>query len=446
MGTINLKEESHNLRRFLRENGIDSILLGLSGGPDSVAAFHLIRLATEGRPHFRFAIAHANFHLRGEESMRDERMVRRLLESYPQVEAHFADFDTIAYCRENSISVEMGARQLRHEWFDTLCRTRHYDRIATGHNADDNEETLLLNLLRGSGSRGLRGMERLNDRIIRPLLHLSRRDIISLLDEMPAPPEDEPRYVTDSSNLSDDYRRNFLRHRIIPLLQSRWEGTHTALQTTLRLMAEENSIVEYAVSRALEGHTDILPRPLLLEFPSPLSLIRRWLQPHGATSTQIAEMAGVAADDAFRNRAGAHWLLPQCEVTVTPGGLRLSPRQGAGDAPAVNWQPLSRPDETMMQTIRSSRPDRAYLPLSREHYIWRRPHPGERLAIGHGKSKLITDLLKENGIPSSDRPHTWLLATVADDIPVWIPNIRRAMTRLITGREENIWLCTIAPQ
>lgn len=435
-----LKEECHNLRRFLRENHIDSLLLGLSGGPDSVAAFHLIRMATEGWTDFHFGIAHANFHLRGEESRRDEEMVRHLLGNYPGIESHFTDFDTTRYCRHHSISIEMGARQLRHEWFDTLCRTHGYSRIATGHNADDNEETLLLNLLRGSGSRGLRGMEHLNERIFRPLLHLSRREILELLQSVPDLPAGLPPYVTDSTNLSADYRRNFLRHRVIPLLGERWEGVHTALQTTLRLMNEENRIVEYAIRHALQGCDSVLPRELLLEFPSPLSLLRQWLQPLGATATQIAEMAGVATDDAFGSRAGARWLLPEWEVTVTPAGLRRAARCRAVCPPEVEWEALPAPDAEMMQRLRRALPTEAYLPDSPESYHWRHPRPGERFAIGHYKTKLITDLLKEAGIASSDRPHFWLLATAdSADTPLWLPGLRRAMLHLITPEAQHLW-------
>ncbi|MDE5903118.1 MAG: tRNA lysidine(34) synthetase TilS [Muribaculaceae bacterium] len=446
-GAALLQRESRRLRHLLRRHGIESVLLGLSGGPDSVAAFHLLRLATEGWPEFRLGVTHVNFRLRGEESMRDEQSVRRMLERYPGTEAHFTAFDTERYCRQHALSVEMGARQLRHEWFDTL-RARHgYSRIATGHNADDNEETLLLNLLRGSGTRGLRGMTPLTDRVLRPLLHLSRREILSLLDAIAYPGDPRELYVTDSTNLTDDYRRNFLRHRIIPALESRWSGAHTAMQTTLRLMDEECRVVEYAVAKALESAGTLLDWERLREFPSPLTLIRHWIMPHGGTPAQAAEMAALAEHaDGGRPQAGARWRLPEAEITATSAGLRLSPLHTIPqEAPQTEWEELTADTEagreSIMQMARGCRADEAYFPSSPGNYIWRHPRPGERMRIGGGATKLVTHILKEHRVTAALRQHIWLLARRDDDIAVWIPGIRRAATDLLDGTEACVWHC-----
>ncbi|MDE7081852.1 MAG: tRNA lysidine(34) synthetase TilS [Muribaculaceae bacterium] len=446
-GAALLQRESRRLRRLLRRHGIESVLLGLSGGPDSVAAFHLLRLATEGWPEFRLGVAHVNFRLRGEESIRDERSVRRMLERYPGTEAHFTAFDTERYCRQHALSVEMGARQLRHEWFDTL-RARHgYSRIATGHNADDNEETLLLNLLRGSGTRGLRGMTPLTDRVLRPLLHLSRREILLILGAVSPSGDASTLYVTDSTNLTDDYRRNFLRHRIIPALESRWSGAHTAMQTTLRLMDEECRVVEYAVAKALESAGTLLDWERLREFPSPRTLIRHWIMPHGGTPAQAAEMAALVEQaDGGRPQAGARWRLPEAEITATSAGLRLSPLHGkAEEAPSDVWEQLTTEDNAerarLMSRIKQCSADEAYLPCPPENYRWRHPRPGERMPIGNRATKLITHILKEHHVTAALRQHIWLLARQSDDMAVWIPGIRRAATELLDGTEPRVWHC-----
>lgn len=426
---------------MLRSHGIHSVLLGLSGGPDSVAAFHLLRLATDGWPEFRLGVAHVNFRLRGDESRRDEECVRMMMDRYPDAEAHFISFDTVAYCNEHSLSIEMGARRLRHDWFDTL-RTRHgYDRIATGHNADDNEETMLLNLLRGSGTRGLRGMTALTGRMLRPLLHLSRRDILSILAEIAGPDNASTLYVTDSTNLADDYRRNFLRHQIIPRLASRWEGAHTAMQTTLHLMDEECRIVEYAVANALKNTDNILSWDTLREFPSPLTLIRQWLMPHGGSTVQAAEMATLFEAAPSMPPAGARWKLPEAEVTATAYGLRISSlNTPADEPPQAEWREIhTAGDCGIMQTIRQCRPHEAWLPYGPGYFRWRHPREGERMQTGPNASKLITRILKENGVTAAMRPHVWLLARDSDDAAIWIPGIRRAATALLSGTEEHIW-------
>ena len=445
-----LRQEIRRLRLTLDRLGIRSILLGLSGGPDSVLAFHLIRLASADIPGFRLAIAHADFHLRGEESLRDERFVRAIASRYPAVEAHFISFDTESHCRERGISVEMGARELRHDWFDSLRSSYAYDRIATGHNADDNEETLLLNLLRGSGSRGLRGMEPDNGRILRPILHLGRKEILNLLTMIPdLSPDADHAYITDSSNLSDDFRRNFLRHQIIPLLEQRWPGAHTALRSTLHIMQEENRIVEAALSEALKDSETLLSWETIRDFPSPLTLIHRWIQPCGGSPAMAAEMASaLPADPAERPRTGGRWRLPDgTEITATDAGLRrqaitipndLRPEVRITEIPVT---PESR--ETILSEIKAAYTDRVFLPHPYSSYIWRRTEEGDRMRVGERISKRVSHILKEAGITSAARRDVWMLCRRDNRRPVWIPGIRRGFDDRISGDEELIYEISI---
>lgn len=441
-----LQRLAAELRRALRRKGIMSALVGLSGGPDSVLAFHLMRMATEGWPEFRLATAHANFLLRSEESLRDEEFVRRLLGRYPGVEAHFIRFDTLGYCSERNVSVEMGARDLRHGWFDRLRTERHYDRIVTGHNAGDNEETLLLNLLRGSGSRGLKGMSADNGRVLRPLLYLSRREITGMLRSLPAEHHSDPNYITDSTNLTDDYRRNFLRHKILPMLEERWPGARTSLQTTLRLMAEENRIVEHSVAHALEGCDDMLPTGVIRSFPSPLTLIRRWIDPYGGSARIASEMAEVMVPAEGDMQPGARWTLDGVEVTATQAGLRMAPITGVADAPQIDTEIIELTNDnrdSVMRDVTASDARTIYLPVDPEELEWRLPKPGERMKTGPGSSKLITRLLKEAGITAAMRDKIMLLAARGSGEAIWIPGIRRAYLLRASGTEPRLWRLTL---
>ena len=156
--------EKHNL---LRPG--DTVIVGLSGGADSVALLHLL-----AQLNYSCIAAHCNFHLRGDESDRDETFARQIADSL-HIPYYKKDFDTLGYAEQQHISVEMAARELRYEWFDELRITHKAQAIAVAHHSDDNVETVLLNLIRGTGIRGLTGIRPKRDYIIRPLLETTRQ-------------------------------------------------------------------------------------------------------------------------------------------------------------------------------------------------------------------------------------------------------------------------------
>lgn len=436
------------------------MLLGLSGGADSMLAFHLLRLAGDYlssacSEKFRLGIVHVNFHLRGEESDRDEAFVRKALETFPEsggnsIATIFADYDTSAYCRENHLSLEMGARRLRHDLFREIAGKEGFQRIATGHNADDNEETLLLNLLRGSGSRGLRGMLPDNGRILRPLLGLHREFILQLLNSSEDIANLCPRYITDSSNLCNDFRRNFIRNSIMPQLAGRWEGIHSQLQLTLANMREENKIVEAAVQKALEGREDSLRWEVIATFPSPSTLLHAWVSRHGGSADIAREILSHVPQAGHPCvSTGRRWNLPDgstiltttCEVKIEQDDsetLRIFKDDASIFAYADIFESIKEKDidesgrEALMQRVRNCPPTEVYLPGKAEEYYWRLPRKGERMKLfGGAGSKLVSDILKEAGVPLKLRSEFMILCRIIDDEIVWIPGVRRARIALI---------------
>lgn len=186
----------------------DKVLVALSGGADSVA---LLRLLLEYG--CRCEAAHCNFHLREAESDRDEAFVRTLCTAHG-VPLHVAHFDTRGTAAQRRISLEMAARELRYAWFEEVRADCGADCIAVAHHADDSIETFLLNLVRGTGIEGLRGIRPRNGNVVRPLLCLSRADILDYLESIGQP------FVTDSTNLQDEYTRNKIRLHLLPLLET----------------------------------------------------------------------------------------------------------------------------------------------------------------------------------------------------------------------------------
>ncbi|MFI5451991.1 tRNA lysidine(34) synthetase TilS [Pedobacter sp. UC225_61] len=196
---------------YIKKNALfsklDKILLAVSGGKDSALMVQLFKLAG-----FQFSIAHCNFNLRGDESQRDEAFVK-LLATTLGVSYHVVHFDAKAYANGHHLSIQMAARDLRYQWFETLRQENGYNFIALAHHQNDSIETLLLNLTRGTGISGMHGILPKRDKLIRPLLFLSRHQIDELVKE------NDINFVEDSSNESTKYARNKIRLAVIPQLR-----------------------------------------------------------------------------------------------------------------------------------------------------------------------------------------------------------------------------------
>jgi len=183
------------------------ILLAVSGGADSMLMLHLF--TNSGFP---VAVAHCNFGLRGAESDKDEQFVSDFCDKH-NLAFFVKRFSTQDYARENGVSIEMAARDLRYSWLDVLLVKHGLDLLATAHHQDDVIETFLINLSRGSGIKGLSGIQPRSGRIIRPMLFISRTEILDYCMRM------KIEFRTDLSNLDTVYKRNLIRHEILPLLE-----------------------------------------------------------------------------------------------------------------------------------------------------------------------------------------------------------------------------------
>lgn len=256
----------------------DKILVALSGGADSVALLRL--LTTLG---YHCEAAHCNFHLRHEESNRDECFVRQLCQEL-NIKLHTTDFQTAEYAKENRLSIEMAARELRYEWFHQLLLVHGIDCIAVGHHKDDSIETLLLNLIRGTGINGLLGIAPRKGVVVRPLLCVNREEIIHYLDGI------KQAYVTDSTNLQDEYTRNKIRLNIIPLMQEINPSFKEGLSETIGHLNEAALLYEHGIN---EGKKRVFSPDkgvdigLLMQEPSPQTLLFEILHPLGFNSSQI---------------------------------------------------------------------------------------------------------------------------------------------------------------
>lgn len=306
--------------RAIKISNIRRIIVALSGGADSVALVAALSSIAEfsRQQSITIVAAHCNFHLRGEESMRDQHFVESLCTQL-HVPLEIKDFDVYGYKASHpGTSLEMACRDLRYDWFKSLMTEHEADRVATGHNADDNIETLFLNLLRGSGTSGLKGMIEDTGTILRPLLSIHRCQIIEYLESR------NLSYITDSSNLTSDFRRNFLRNDVLPLLRQRWPGLDKSLDRSIRLIKSENDIIEKTVMDHLPSPGSPLERTVVLNFPAPELLVRRYILPLSPFTTIPGEIvSAMKADKPDVKR----WTLPGGTVTLRGGKLYLAPSE-----------------------------------------------------------------------------------------------------------------------
>ena len=261
-------------------------LVAISGGADSVCL--LLKMIEEGRS---VEAVHCNFHLRGDESDRDEAFVVSLCQRLG-VPLHRVHFDTKEYAALHKVSIELAARELRYRYFEQLRQDIGAEAIMVAHHRDDNVETVLMNMVRGTGIRGMAGIRPVNGHILRPLLDMSRADIVAYLARK------GETYVTDSTNLEDDATRNKFRHHVIPLLQSLNPKASENIHSTSRHIAEAEKILSWAISRA--RHDVFLSPSLididnLLSFVSPSYLLNEICRDYGFTPSQCDDMLAAAS-------------------------------------------------------------------------------------------------------------------------------------------------------
>ncbi len=261
-------------------------LVAISGGADSVCL--LLKMIDEGRS---VEAVHCNFHLRGDESDRDEAFVVSLCQRLG-VPLHRVHFDTKEYAALHKVSIELAARELRYRYFEQLRQDIGAEAIMVAHHRDDNVETVLMNMVRGTGIRGMAGIRPVNGHILRPLLDMSRADIEAYLAQK------GETYVTDSTNLEDDATRNKFRHHVIPLLQSLNPKASENIHSTSRHIAEAEKILSWAIS---EARHDVFLSPSLIDidkllsFVSPSYLLNEICRDYGFTPSQCDDMLAAAS-------------------------------------------------------------------------------------------------------------------------------------------------------
>ncbi len=417
------------VQSYIKQNALlqpgDRVLVALSGGADSVALLDLLLGAG-----YQCIAAHCNFHLRGEESMRDEQFVRNLTEQLG-VELAVQNFDTTAYARANKLSIEMAARELRYAWFEQMRQHFSCNAIAVAHHKNDQAETLLLNLTRGTGIRGLAGMRPENNHIIRPLLCTTHADILRYLKIR------KLEHVEDSTNTDTDIKRNHIRQLMGEFPESAVE--HIA--ETAGMMQGYNSIIDDYIklvrpqivkTEGKDTHIDIAK---LLETPAPQTVLYELLREFGFPQTDeifssLKSTSGKyfysSTHQALKDRK---YLIVSLRNTCESGILQYNTAIRSKNTPE------SYPDAMEMKIVVDSK-------IMDKPISFRHPEPGDRFTpIGMKKSKKLQDFFTDLHLSRKQKQEVWLMLS-GDEI-AWVAGYRISDKFKVTEKTKQVAEITV---
>lgn len=412
------------LKRLPLHTDTDRFLLAVSGGPDSMA----MALLFKGRG-LKFGIAHCNFELRGEESDREETFVKEWAQKQ-QIPFFSKHFDTRRLAAQKDISIQMAARELRYAWFEDLRVQENFDWIVTAHHLDDQAETVLMNMLRGTGISGLRGIKMVSGHLLRPLLSFRRDEIMQYLADHNA------KWMNDSSNQHTDYLRNRLRLEVLPLLDQIYPGWMENFQRNNQRLILADKIYSDYISTEKASRVTVKANGMriatdgLSDSDETSVLLYELLKEKGFSYTQACDMArcipGIpgkqflsASHRAVLERGyfGITEIATPCNDVYTieaatcsiefPIRLRFDLLDALPEGPYAQAGTLVWFDAENL----------AY-PLTLRH-----PLPGDRFRpFGMKGSQKISDLLTQRKLSTIEKENIWLLCS-ANEI-LWVAGIR----------------------
>lgn len=408
------------VKKYIQDNTLltdkAKVIIGVSGGADSIALLNILHHLG-----YECIVAHCNFHLRGQESYRDEYFVEKVATKYKFKYAS-ANFDTKKYIKEESISLEMAARELRYAWFEKIRKEYKAEKIAVAHHQDDSVETVLINLIRGTGIRGLKGIAPINGKVIRPLLCIFREDILEYLRI------NNMDFVEDSTNKEDIYTRNKIRLNVIPLLKTINPSVVQAIQKTSENLYHTenifNSYVEKVRRKILsDNKIDI---NILLKEKEPKTILFEILFPYGFNASTVDNIF-----DSINGQPGkvfyseSYQLIKDREVFI----LELMNKEPDSIYTLFEHETnVTEPINMTLETFRKTasfqlehNPNVIYLDKGKLIYpliIRKWKHGDKFIPFGMKGHKKVSDYFTDRKFSLIDKNNTWILCS-GDDI-AWI--------------------------
>jgi tRNA(Ile)-lysidine synthase len=411
--------------KFIAKNNLvgknSPCLLAVSGGIDSVVMTDLFH-----RAGYKFDIAHVNFQLRGEESGRDEEFVRKLAGKYG-VKVFVRQFETDHYSRKNKVSIQVAARQLRYEWFDELLLKHGHEKVAIAHHLDDQVETFLINLARGTGIAGLHGIFPLQGNIIRPMLFTGRKEIEAYAIAQ------HLEFVEDSSNKSVKYTRNRIRHKIIPELEKLNPSFRNALTGTILNIRDVEAVFRNSIHETRNSIIEVKGDAIFIPLEDFFNLkpLETWayelLSPYGFNLSNIKDIIGLKEAVAGKEVVSPTYRLvrDRDNLIIVPIGKFSGKEyplhvvdllQGVKLPVKLTVEILDKPPDKFDDTGKS-----AYLDLEKIEFplLIRKWKRGDSFfPLGMKQRKKLSDFFIDLKYSKIDKEDQWLLCS-GDDI-VWV--------------------------
>jgi len=438
----------------------DRLILALSGGIDSMVLADLLL-----KSKVDFVVAHCNFHLRAEESDGDEKFVREYAEKRG-IQCFMKHFDTEQYAAEQGVSIEMAARELRYAWFEELRQQLGYEKIAVAHHADDQAETFFINLLRGAGLRGLKGMQSKNGVIIRPMLWASREQIHQYALE------NQIHWREDHTNAENVYLRNKIRNQLLPVFDELHPEARQGLYKSLEHLSAENELYRELLNEKLEQIVEeqddvfVIARRndeaiqtnksfrVCLDCFAALAMTQReqllfeWLRQYGFNTDQCHFIF-----EAMETGIGNKYYSPTHQLVIGRNELQLSEIKSVDNEEIqieIGEEEIKSPIRLQFSRFEKSDDfvidkspnvvvldaDKIHFPLTLRH--WRhgdRFHP-----LGMKGSKLLSDFFVDQKFTEWQKQNAWLLVSTNDEI-LWVVGYRIDDRFKVTASTKTIFLC-----
>jgi tRNA(Ile)-lysidine synthase len=419
-------------------NPSDKLLLAVSGGIDSMALLHLCIKAG-----YHFSVAHVNFKLRGANADADEALVITTCNEN-KIACFTTNFDTQAYAHQNKLSIQMAARELRYNYFNTLINQHHFTKLVTAHHANDHIETFFINLLRSSGIQGLTGIPLQFENIIRPLLFATKQQIETYAQTH------QIKYNTDSSNLKDDYLRNHLRHHLIPALQLASTNASTQILNSIQHLNDDVNLLQELHQKAFEpilkkhAHGISINKTKLQTYTNAAHLLFWFLKNYGFNSTQVADI--LSAEESGRIiYSSSH------QILQNRAELILSPTTNNEQHAAIIIENIHQKIETPITleirllelnntNYKNAHVYEIYVDAAKIQFplTLRKWQAGESMQpLGMQHQKKISDILIDNKVDNITKANTYVLCNASNEI-IWLINQRMSEHFKIEANCKNV--------